>query len=164
MSFVVVFKYLHIMTALWMVAGGLGRNFTQRKAVQSQDIHTTATLVQLMGFFDRRMVIPGSSMVLLLGLLTAWVQGWPILGFLQGGSVNWVLASILIYLSIMAVVFTILVPHGKVFEAALQDAVAQGQVTSRLTAAFNDQAVAFGHNYELAALAVIVFLMVAKPF
>jgi hypothetical protein len=58
----------------------------------------------------------------------------------------------------------VFLPRGKVFEAALQDAVAQGRVTSRLTAAFNDQAVAFGHNYELAALAVIVFLMVAKPF
>jgi uncharacterized membrane protein len=164
MSLALIFKFLHIMTALWMVSGGLGRNFTARKASQSQDIHTTAALVQLMGFFDRRMVIPGSSAVFLLGLLTAWAQGWPILGFLQGAAVNWVLVSILIYLSIMVIVFSVLVPRGRLFEAALQEAVAQGQVTPRLTAAFNDRAVAAGRNYELVALAVIVYLMVAKPF
>ena len=163
MSFALILKFLHIMSVLWMVSGGLGRNITQRKASQSQDIHTTAALVQLMGFFDQRMVIPGSSAVFLLGLLTAWVQGWPILGFLQGGAVNWVLVSILIYLSIMVFVVRVFLPRGKLFEAALQEAVAQGQVTPRLTAAFNDRAVAAGHTYELVALVVIVYLMVAKP-
>jgi hypothetical protein len=58
----------------------------------------------------------------------------------------------------------VFLPRGKVFEAALQDAVAHGQVTSRLTAAFNDRVVAAGHIYELVGVAVIVYLMVAKPF
>jgi len=92
------------------------------------------------------------------------VQGWPILGFLQGGAVNWVLVSILIYLSIMVFVVRVFLPRGKLSEAALQEAVARGQVTPRLTEAFNDRAVAAGHLYELVALVVIVYLMVVKPF
>jgi len=54
------------------------------------------------------------------------VQGWPILGFLQGGAVNWVLVSILIYLSTMVFVVRVFLPRGKLFEAALQEAVARG--------------------------------------
>jgi len=108
------------------MSGGFGGNIAKRKASQSQNIHTTVALVQLMGFFDRRMVVPGSSAVFLLGLLTAWVQGWPILGFLQGGAVNWVLVSILIYLSIMVFVVRVFLPRGKLFEAALLEAVARG--------------------------------------
>jgi uncharacterized membrane protein len=164
MSFALILKFLHILAALWLVSGLLGRGITLRQASRTQDIHTTTALLQLGGFFERRMAIPGSMAVFVLGLFTAWVQGWPMLGFLQGSSINWVLASILLYLSLFPLISLVFIPRGKLFEAALQEAQAQGQVTPRLTAAFNDRVVAAGHIYELAAVAVIVYLMVVKPF
>ncbi len=50
------------------------------------------------------------------------------------------------------------------FEQALQDAVSQGMVTAWLTAAFHDRVVYAAHVYELASVALIIFLMIAKPF
>ncbi len=164
MSFALISKFLHILAALWLVSGLLGRGITLRQASQTQDIHTTDALVQLGGSFERRMVIPGSMIVFLLGLLTAWVQGWPMFGFLQGSSINWVLVSILLYLTLFPLISLVFLPRGKLFEAALQEALAQGQVTPRLTAAFNDRVVAAAHIYELAAVTAIVYLMVVKPF
>ena len=50
------------------------------------------------------------------------------------------------------------------FGQALAAAKEQGEVTPELTAAFHDRAVAFARNYELAVIAVIITLMVTKPF
>jgi len=47
---------------------------------------------------------------------------------------------------------------------ALAEAQERGEVTPELTAAFNDRAVAFARNYELAVIALIIVLMVTKPF
>jgi hypothetical protein len=67
-------------------------------------------------------------------------------------------------LSTIPLVPLIFLPRGKVFEAALAEAQAQGRVTVELTAAFRDPAVAFARLYEGAAIAVVVALMVTKPF
>jgi hypothetical protein len=85
-------------------------------------------------------------------------------GLLAGGSSNWLLVSIILYLTLVSVVIKVFVPRGKVFEQALAEALAQGRVTPELTAAFHDQAVAWAHWYELMVVAIIIILMVTKPF
>jgi hypothetical protein len=110
------------------------------------------------------MVLPGSFAVLTAGLATAWVQGWPILGFLQGGSSNWVLVSLILFLTIIPVIRFIFLPRGKRFEAAFDQAQAQNRVTPELTTAFNDPLVRAGHIYEMALLGLVTALMVLKPF
>jgi hypothetical protein len=42
--------------------------------------------------------------------------------------------------------------------------VAAGHVTDRLSAAFRDPVVRAAHIWELVAIAVIIWLMVVKPF
>jgi hypothetical protein len=110
------------------------------------------------------MVRPGSFLVLLAGLATAWRQGWPILGFLEGGSADWLLASLAIYASVMLLVPTVFIPRGKRFGEVLDQAYAAGSVTPALRAAMHDPVVYAGHVYENVAILVVIFLMVTKRF
>jgi hypothetical protein len=164
MSLALFLKFLHVAAAMWLITGLIGRAVVLARAGRSSDIHEVVTLLPLSSIFEKSMVIPGSSAVLIAGLVTAWAEGWPILGFIQGGSVNWVLAALLLYLTIFPVIRFVFIPRGKVFEAAFQGAVKQGRVTPELSTAFNDPAVRAAHTYELVLMAVIVALMVLKPF
>lgn len=157
-------KLLHVLAAFWLVTGLLGRYVTLYKAEQSTKIEAVLSLLPVGAVFERAMVIPGSFAVFVAGLATAWAQGWPILGFLQGGASNWVLASLVLFLTLIPVIMFVFVPRGKVFETALNDAVAKELVTPGLTAAFQDPLVRAAHIYELAVIAVITALMVLKPF
>jgi len=62
------------------------------------------------------------------------------------------------------IIVFILIPRGKIFDKALEQAVAQGQVTPELGAAFAVRPVYAGHIYELASTFAIIALMVTKPF
>ena len=103
-------------------------------------------------------------LVVLFGLTTAWLQGYPILGFLVGGATNWVLVSLLISLALTALVPIIFLPRGRIFEAAMADATGKGQVTPELRIAFADRQVAFARTTEAIGLVVLIALMVTKPF
>jgi hypothetical protein len=164
MTFAVGMKLLHVLVAFWMTAGLLGRGVAQVRAERTTDIRSVQVLLELIGRFDRFMVIPGSSAVFVLGLLTAWAQGLPILGFLQGARTNWLLVSLVLWIGVFVLVPTVFLPRGKLFGGALDEAVTAGRVTERLAAAFRDPVVRFAHVYELVALSVIIVLMVAKPF
>ena len=164
MNLGVYLKLLHILTAIWFICGLVGRGVTLRMAAAAPDVPVVDALLGLGDIFEKRMVIPGSMAVFAAGLLTAWVQGWPILGFIQGGASNWVLVSILLYLSMFPLIRLVFLPRGRVFAAALQDARGRGSVTQELRNAFADRVVAAAHVYELAVVALIVVLMVIKPF
>ena len=164
MTLAIGLKFLHVLVAFWMTAGLLGRGVAQVRAERTTDIRSIQLLLELMGRFDRLMVIPGSSAVFLLGLVTAWAQGLPILGFLQGARTNWLLISLVLWIGVFVLVPTVFLPRGKVFGGALEEAITAGRVTERLTAAFRDPAVRFAHIYEIVAVLVIIWLMVAKPF
>ena len=157
-------KFFHVVTAIWFISGLLGRTLTMWQASRTADVHMVGILVRLAGYFERWMVIPGSLAVLGFGLITAWLQRWPILGSAQGSQTLWLLVSTLLYLSMIPLVKFVFLPRGKIFENALESAVNTGTVTSALTATFRDRAVALAHVYELVATLVITLLMVLKPF
>src|SRR6266536_1986288 len=92
-------KLLHVAIAFWFIAGLLGRQLALSQAARASDVNVFAGLTDLAGRFDRLMVLPGSQVVFLIGLITAWAGGWPVLGFLEGGKANWVLASSVLFLS-----------------------------------------------------------------
>ena len=157
-------KLVHVVAAIWMVGGMVGRLVAHRAAQRATGIETMQAMLGLVEFFDARMVIPASSLLLIFGLLTAWLQGWPILGFLQGGAVNWVLASLLLTLSILPVVAFVLSPRRSRRARLLEEAVAAGRVTPELTSALDDRALFAARLYESAVVAVVTALMVLKPF
>lgn len=150
----------HVLTAFWMVAGLVGRDMTLAKARRTGDIKVLSELAELAGRFDRLAVVPGSISVLVVGLITALVQGRPFTG--QG---NWWLGlSVLLYLTLLPLVRWVFLPKGKVFDAALSRAVETATITPELNAAFTDRSVLLTRRYEWAVIAAIILLMVVKPF
>jgi hypothetical protein len=120
-------------------------------------------MLTVSGRFERQvMIVP--FFVLILGIATAVAQGRPFLGPLQGAPVDWLFASLIVFLSPLPLIPLVFLPRGKAFEAALLDAEAQGAVTDRLRSAFRDPVVFAAHVYELGATVVVLILMIAKPF
>jgi hypothetical protein len=151
---------LHVAVAFWFVAGLLGRNVTMARARSAKDLSTLVELVDLSGRFERLMVIPGSIGVVVLGLLATWVEGRP----LAGTDDWWLLTSLILFVGLGVLVPTVFLSHGKVFEEALDDARQRGEVTPELRIALRDPAVRNARAAELVVVAVIVALMVTKPF
>jgi uncharacterized membrane protein len=160
-------KFLHVVGAIQLIGGLIGRGLAQREAGRAADIHTLHALIQLSGSFENWMVIPGSkgsNVILIFGLIVSWMRGWPLLGVLQGAPSNWLLVSLLLFLAMIPLIVLIFVPRGKVFEAALQEALARGEITPALTAALHDPVVRRAHIAEALGVLVILYLMVMKPF
>jgi hypothetical protein len=151
---------LHVAVAFWFVAGLIGRNLALARARSRRQVGLVEELVELAGGFERLMVIPGSFAVLLLGLLAAWAQGRP----LAGAGNGWLLVSLLLYVPLFAMVPLVFLPRGRVFDRALADARERGAVTPALTSALRDPVVAAARTLELVVVAVILALMVVKPF
>lgn len=151
---------LQVVAAFLFVGGLIGRNVTLMMARTSQDIRMVAQFLPLAGRFESWLVIPGSFAVLLLGLLAAFSEH---LSFVAEGN-RWLLVSLLIFVATAILVPTVFLPRGKRFEGAMAEAIARGEVTPELSAAFRDPVVALARNAEAIGLGVIVALMVVKPF
>lgn len=159
-----IVRLLHILSSFWFLSGLLGRWLAYAQAKRAGNIQITGALLRLSDAFERLMVMPGSTAVLVLGLSTAWLQGQPVFGFLQGAQTNWLLVSLLLFLSIIPIIALVLVPRRKQRHAALEHALAAGTLTPELRAALNDQAVIRARMAELALTIAVLILMIAKPF
>ena len=164
MTLGVAVKFLHVLIAVWFVGGLIGRAVILRVASREPNVGQIGPLLDASGIFERFMVIPGSMAVLLTGMLAIWLDGYPVLGFLQGRGSNWVPAAIVIWLTLVPWVPLVFVPRGRAFGAALEEARRVGSVTPTLTTAFDDPVVRAGHVYEFAAVILLFYLMVVKPF
>lgn len=122
---------LHVVAAFWFVGGLLGRDITLARARRGSDVGVVAELVGLAGTFERFMVRPGSIAVLAAGLLAVWARD---LSFTTG----WVLASLVLYLSLVPLVPLVFLRRGRIFDAALTGAVGRGEITDELAAAFRE--------------------------
>jgi hypothetical protein len=158
-----VLKIVHAFLGAWLIAALVARWVTLRQAGRSQEIGEIHTLLSLSDRFER-WVIRIPMYVLILGIATAIAQGRPFLGPLQGGHVDWLFVSLIVYLSIIPVVPLVFLPRGRRFAAALEEATAAGRVTDALTREFHDRVVFAGHAYELGAILVVFALMILKPF
>ena len=153
-----VLKLAHVALAFALVAGLIGRGILLRRAERSHDLAEASLLSEAASPFERT-VIFSSMLVLPAGLLTALAQGYPWLGITTG----WMLASLVIYFALLALVPTIFLPRGRRFEAAMADALRIGSFTAELRTAFADPAVRFARNAELVGIAIIVAFMILKP-
>lgn len=155
-------RLVHALVGVLFLAGLIGRWVTLGQAARATEIAQVRALLAVSRRFER-IVIATSLFVLLLGVLTAIAQDKPFLGPLQGARIDWLFASLVIYVSAVPLVPLVFLPRGRVFDAALEDAAAQGAVTERLRAAFRDPVVYIAHVYELGAMVVVLSLMIAKP-
>jgi hypothetical protein len=159
-----IMRFLHIISAFWLIAGLLGRWVAYAQARRAADIQSTTTLMQLSEAFERLMVIPGSQAVLVLGLLTAWLGGHPLLGILQGAHANWLLVSLVLSLCMIPIIAIFLAPRRKLRRLALEEANTRGTLTAQLRAALDDRVVLGSRAAEMLITGAILVLMVLKPF
>jgi hypothetical protein len=152
-------KLVHVGVAFGFITGLVGRWLLLGKAAQANDVEAAYQLSHAAAPFEK-LVIWGGNLVLPAGLLTAWAQGYPWLGLTTG----WMLASVVLLLSVIPLVPLVFLPRGNVFEATMASARAAGAVTPELRAAFADPMVALAHRWELTAVGIVVALMVLKPF
>ena len=158
MSWIDLVKLLHVALAFALVAGLMGRWILLTRAARQDDVEAAYGLAEAAGPFERIVRISGGSVVL-AGMLTAWVQGYPWLGL----TTTWMLLTVLLVIPIIVLIPAVFIPRGRVFEAAMADARAKGIITPALRSAWKDPAVALARRYELVTIAIIVALMVLKP-
>jgi uncharacterized membrane protein len=165
MSLYLIMKLLHVLAAFWFISGVVGRDFAFWQAGRAANVQAVQALLQVSEFFERYAVIPVASVVLLFGLIITWMQRWPLFGFLQGATSNWLLVSLILFIGGTAVIIPLrLVDRRKERTRAVEEALAQGTITPALTAALNDKVVVRFRAVELIILVVIIVLMVTKPF
>jgi uncharacterized membrane protein len=164
MNWYAALKFLHISAVIMSVGGMFARQLLRQHARNMNDVQSFAAFSQAAGNIEKAMVIPGMEAIMVLGIVLALVGGAPMIGFLQGASQNWLLASNLLLLGILVIIPTVLIPRGKKFEPVLKAALEKGQIMPELRDAMNDNAVRLAHLYEEIAVIIIVALMVLKPF
>jgi len=157
-------EWIHISAAFMFLIGVAGWFLTISHAGKEKDVRTINSLVTLGIKFKNFLMFPGETILFIAGLLAAWRGEVPILGFLQGGDVNWLLVSLILYLIRIPVIMLISVPNEKALNKRLEDALGEGQVTQELQATLTDKTAKSANIYTLATYAVIIFLMVMKPF
>jgi len=109
------------------------------------------------------MVIPGSIVVLVTGIGAALVGDVALFGPLQNAPA-WPLVGLVVFIGINLLVPSVFLPRGKQFGEALDEATTRGAVTRRLRLAFAYPVAVLAHRVELAGVALIIALMVLKPF
>jgi hypothetical protein len=164
LSWFLASKLFHILSAMLLVGGILGRNLTFAAARRAAELPVAAGLLDLSERFEKLMVRPGSELVFLLGLTTAWLERQPLLSVFSGARPAWVLISLLVYLVTVPLVVFILVPRSRRRRLALDDALSRDIMTSALRAALDDRSVRVTRNVEVALILVVIALMVLKPF
>lgn len=164
MNWYLVVKYLHIAAVAITIGGIFARQLVRRIAGRSDDIKAVAALLQAAIRMERVLVIPGSNLMILFGIVLAVMQEWPIFGFLQGSDRNWLLVSNLLLIAMIALIPGIFIPHNRKVTSLLQSALAAGKVTPELSAALNEKKDLWAHYAEQAIVLVVAALMVLKPF
>jgi hypothetical protein len=154
MSLADVLQFLHVVSAFMFVTGIVGRDIVLGRARRAGDVEKVKDLVSTAGPFER------SFLVLLFGILTWWAQDIPL--WVEG--TRWVTVSLIVFLTNIPLIPLIFIPRGKVFDAALASAVPSGRITPELSAALRDPGVAMARWWEVGTIAVVLLLMVTKPF
>jgi hypothetical protein len=149
---------LHVVVAVLFMAGMIGRWISLTRAARASEVETAFLLSEAASPFER-MVISFSQLILPTGLLAAWVRAYPWIGLTTG----WIVAAIVLTLSVLPAVFLVLVPRGRIFDAAMADARQRGSITAELRAAFADSAVALARRWEFVSVGMVLTLMVLKP-
>ena len=127
MNWYLVIKYLHITAVAITIGGMFARQLVRGIALNSDDIKTVASLTHAAVRMDRAMVIPGSNLMILFGIILAVMQKWPILWLFTGADRNWLLVSNLLLLVMMVLIPVVFIPHNKKVKSLLQAALAEGR-------------------------------------
>jgi uncharacterized membrane protein len=155
-------KLLHVLSAMWLVAGLLGRAVALSTARRSPEMRIIKAIADVSGRLENLMIAPGILAVLVTGIATAVVGGISLLGPIDDGPL-WVFVPLLIL--VFAVATTpMTLSHDRRWGQALEDAAQRGAVTDTLRPYLDGRAMIRRYAPDISAVALIVVLMVLKPF
>ncbi|MEO5704370.1 MAG: DUF2269 family protein [Candidatus Limnocylindrales bacterium] len=153
-------KLVHVVLGFTLVTGLIGRWSLERRAGSASDPETAFALSQASSPFERLVLISGPA-IILAGLATAWVKGYPYLGLTTG----WMLLSLALVLVFPFVLAPLVyIPCTKAIDSAMTEAREKGVFTQELRAAFKSRALLSARWYEAVAMTLVIALMVLKPF
>jgi hypothetical protein len=164
MNFYLVLRFLHIAGAILFTGGVFARQLVRSQLRLVSERSAFAGLARAARLIDERMVMPGSSLVVVIGLFLAIMTRTPVLGFIQGGAKSWLLVSnLLIVLDILLVV-RVFLPVRRQIDAWLAQAPEGEAVPPGLLAFSNGRRLQLAYLTEQISLLIIIALMVFKPF
>jgi uncharacterized membrane protein len=164
MNWYLVVKFLHILAVALTIGGMFARQLIRGFARKNDELNAVASLTRAAVRIDRMLVIPWSNIMIAMGILLAVMQKWPVFGFLQGASKNWLLVSNILLVIMLILIGAVFVPYNMKVEALLESALAQGSVTPELTATLADRRNNISHLIEETLILAVAALMVLKPF
>jgi hypothetical protein len=154
---------LHVGCVLWMVSGIVGRGVSFSLAGKAKEVVSAYAHLKNGEVFEK-MVVLASPAVLITGFAAAAMRHYKTFGFLQGAQTNWLLSGTLAYVILVPLIPLFLVPRRKRREAAAEDAIKKGTITPELRAVLDDPAIRRFRIFEMVIIAIVVTMMVAKPF
>ena len=155
-------KLLHVLSAMWLMSGLLGRAVALSSARRAPEMRVLKAIADVSGRLENLMIAPGILAVLVTGIATAVVGGISLLGPIDGGPL-WVFVPLLIM--VFAVVTTpMTLSHDRKWGAALEEAAQRGAVTDTLRPYLDARAMIRRYAPDIATVGLIVVLMVLKPF
>jgi Predicted integral membrane protein (DUF2269) len=147
-----VVRSLHILAAFCYVGGLVGYVGMRVASAKASNLETTETLLALQHGFERFMLMPGGGLLVIFGLLTAWLEHWPRFALLG------------IALLLLAVPFAAISgPRAKRIDAALKEASHAGKVTDELRAAMHDKLLFACESVIVVLVFLILLVMLFKP-
>jgi uncharacterized membrane protein len=155
-------KLLHVLSSMWLVTGLLGRAVALSSARRAPEVRILKAIADVSGRLEDLMIAPGIFAVLATGIATAVVGGISLLGPIDGGPL-WVFVPLVIMLIAVATT-PITLAHDRRWGQALEDAAQRGVVTERLRPFLDARAMLRRYAPDISAVAIIVVLMVLKPF
>lgn len=164
MNWYLIVKFLHILAVALTIGGMFARQLIRGFARKNDELNAVASLTRAAVRIDRMLVIPWSNIMIAMGILLAVMQKWPVFSFLQGASKNWLLVSNILLVIMLILIGAVFVPYNMKVEALLESALAQGSVTTELSAALDDRRNNISHLIEETLILVVAALMVLKPF
>lgn len=155
-----VIKLVHVVFGFTLVAGLIGRWSLERSAGRADNPGTAFALSRASSLFERLVLVSGPG-IIVAGLATAWVKGYPYLGLTTG----WMLLSLILVLVFPFVLAPLVyIPRTRAIASAMADARDKGVFTPELRAAFANRALKSARWYEAVATTLVIALMVLKPF
>lgn len=161
MPWYMLLKLAHILCVVALLSGLIGRGLLRLRIPHITSIQVLQEIMALVGRFDELLVVRGSQLTLVTGLLLGWIGEWP---YIVAHRPTWIFLSLLLFLSQLPFVFLIFIPRGKQFGKVFQVALAEERITPELRAALADPAVRVATIYETITTGIIICLMILKPF
>jgi uncharacterized membrane protein len=157
-----VLKLTHVLSAMWLVTGLLGRAVALSSARRASEMRILKAIADVSGRLENLMIAPGIFATLATGIATAIVGGISLFGPFDGGPLWVFIPVVLMLLAVATTPMTL--AHDRLWGQALEDAAQRGVVTDGLRAFLDAQAMLRRYAPDITAVAFIVVLMVLKPF